>query len=80
MQLDMPDQYAGSRYHVDTWWLPITLSQAEVAPPAEGASTLARLWAAEVQPWWRWFVYRETTLAPQNRDVILWAPLDQTVQ
>ena len=80
MQLEMPDQYVGSRYHVDTWWLPITLSQAEIAPPTEGESNLARIWAAAVQPWWRWFVYRETTLAPQNRDVILWAPLDKIVQ
>jgi hypothetical protein len=79
-QLDLPDNYAGSRYHVDTWWLPSTLTVASADPQVEGESNWARLWTAAVQPWWRWFVYREPTLPPQNRDLILWAPLDRTIQ
>jgi len=79
VQLEMPAQYAGSRYHVDTWWLPRTLGQDEDAVPTDAESNVARVWAAAVQPWWRWVIYREATLAPQNRDVILWAPLDKTV-
>jgi hypothetical protein len=77
-QLALPEQYAGSRYHVDTWWLPSALTQDEV-PPAEAGSNMARLWAARVQPWWRWFVYRETARPPQSRDVILWAPVEAPV-
>jgi hypothetical protein len=79
VQLDLPNNYAGSRYHVDMWWLPSTIAQETVAAPSEDESNLARLWTAAVQPWWRWFIYREATQAPQNRDVILWAPLDITV-
>jgi hypothetical protein len=83
--LDLPDSYVGSRYHVDTWWLPRTLmdveaGQEESTTPVEDESSLARLWAARLQPWWRWIVYREATEAPRNRDVILWAPLDGTAQ
>jgi hypothetical protein len=74
LQLDLPEGYAGSRYHVDTWWLPRTLSQENAT--SQGENSLARTLATAVQPWWRWFVYREATVAPQNRDVILWAPMD----
>jgi GAF domain-containing protein len=77
-QLDLPTEYAGSRYHVDTWWLPKTLVQDESASQVEGGGNWIQNLAAAVQPWWRWFVYREPTVAPQNRDVILWAPLDTT--
>jgi hypothetical protein len=80
-QLDLPGEYAGSRYHVDSWWLPSTMEQAEEASPAAGdEGDWARQWTAAVQPWWRWFIYREPTIAPQNRDVILWAPLDFTAK
>jgi hypothetical protein len=79
-QLDLPNNYAGSRYHVDSWWLPVTLTQSSTVPAAEGESNLARIWTAAVQPWWRWLIYREPTLPPENRDLILWAPLDNTSQ
>jgi hypothetical protein len=77
-QLDLPNVYAGSRYHVDTWWLPKTLID-ETTEPQVDEGNAARVWAMALQPWWRWFVYREPTLAPQSRDVILWAPLDSRV-
>ena len=76
--LDLPDSYAGSRYHVDAWWLPETLSNSNSALPPEGEELWGRAFVASVQPWWRWLIYREATEAPQNRDVILWAPLDKT--
>ncbi len=78
--LDLPLSYGGSRYHVDTWWLPNTL-RTDSPPPVEGDNlidALARRLTATWQPWWRWLVYREPTVAPQSRDVILWAPLDIT--
>ncbi len=85
MSLDMPDYYVGSVYHVDRWWLPSTLSQEPTSqeltvPQVEAESNLAKLWATAVQPWWRWFIYREPTVAPQNRNVILWAPIDKPAQ
>jgi hypothetical protein len=75
-QLDLPPIYAGSRYHIDGWWLPQTLAQEEVAAN-ESDESAARVWARTLQPWWRWFVYREATRAPQSRDVILWVPVDK---
>jgi prepilin signal peptidase PulO-like enzyme (type II secretory pathway) len=78
-QLDLPDSYAGSRYHVDRWWLPRTLVQQSTGLD-EGESGLAQRWALRVQPWWRWMVYRETTEAPRTRDVILWASLDMAIE
>lgn len=77
-QLDLPNNYAGSRYHVDAWWLPETLSNGESTLPPEAEEEWGRTFVASVQPWWRWLIYREATEAPQNRDVILWAPLDST--
>jgi hypothetical protein len=74
-QLDLPNGYAGSRYHVDAWWLPSTLVNADAPPPAPETTFLQRL-VARLQPWWRWYVYREPTREPVSRDVILWAPLD----
>jgi len=79
-QLDLPSTYAGSRYHVDAWWLPSTLAEDDVAPQDGGDEDVIREWSRAMQPWWRWFVYREATIAPQTRDVILWAPLDITVK
>jgi hypothetical protein len=78
-QLDIPAAYAGSRYHVDMEWLPVTLAQNSGAN-ASAEETAFRKVALQARPWWRWFVYREATQPPQNRDVILWAPLDRTVQ
>lgn len=75
-QLDVPKNYAGSRYHVDAWWLPVTLAEEEVVLPPETEASWSRKWLASVQPWWRWLVYREATQPPQNRDLILWAPMD----
>jgi hypothetical protein len=75
-ELDLPDNFAGSRYHVDSWWLPSLLTQEAPPDPVNDKGNLTRLWAEAVQPWWRWFIYRETAVAPQNRDVILWAPVD----
>lgn len=79
-QLDLPSSYAGSVYHVDTWWLPSTLLEETSAPAVEGESALARFWSTRLQPWWRWVVYRESPDAPRNRDIILWAPLDQAAE
>jgi hypothetical protein len=78
-QLDLPNQYAGSRYHVDSWWLPTSLRQGNTEQSPNAESNIAKLWTAAVQPWWRWIVYREPTIAPQNRDVILWAPVEDAV-
>jgi hypothetical protein len=78
VQLDLPSNYAGSVYHVDTWWLPQSLAEENPAPSGEGAGNFVQLWTARLQPWWRWTVYGETTQAPRNRDVILWAPLGET--
>ncbi|MCC6456506.1 MAG: hypothetical protein IT328_16235 [Caldilineaceae bacterium] len=78
-QLDLPSTYAGSRYHVDRWWLPRTLVQDDTRA-TEDESSLIQRWAMRVQPWWRWMVYREATEAPRNRDVILWASLETAVK
>jgi hypothetical protein len=78
-QLDLPNEYGGSRYHVDSWWLPESLTRASDAPAVEAESNIARIWTAAVQPWWRWIIYREPTIAPQNRDVILWAPIEDEI-
>jgi hypothetical protein len=53
------------------------LTDEDVEAAAEGESNNARQWAARVRPWWRWVIYREVNMPPQNRDVILWAPLDK---
>lgn len=79
-QLDLPSAYAGSRYHVDSWWLPRALDDEDVAAQVDDEGNIARAWARAMQPWWRWSIYREATVAPQNRDVILWAPLFVTLE
>lgn len=79
-QLDLPTEYAGSRYHVDSWWLPRALTNEGSEAASEGESNVAQEWAARVRPWWRWVIYREVTVPPQNRDIVLWAPLDSTTE
>lgn len=79
-QLALPTEYAGSRYHVDSWWLPRALTNESTAAASEGDSNVAQEWAARVRPWWRWVIYREVTVPPQNRDIVLWAPLDSTTE
>jgi hypothetical protein len=76
-QMALPESYAGSRYDVTGWWLPRTLSQPQVVPAGE-MDGLQRL-VQTMQPWWRWFIYRESTVPPQNREVILWAPVESNV-
>jgi len=79
-KLDLPKQYAGSKYHIDVSWLPNTLASGQ-DPKANGQeSDVGEQVTETLQPWWRWFVYREASKAPQNRDLILWAPLDLPAQ
>jgi hypothetical protein len=73
--LDLPEMYAGSRYHVDMWWLPAVI--AEQNSSGEEELTGLSAWARAAQPWWRWSIYREASVGPQNRDVILWAPANE---
>ena len=77
-QLDLPPNYAGSRYHVDAWWLPQTLEENRVTPVVDANQPNQPLRAAVswLQPWWRWLIYREPTREPINRDVVLWAPVE----
>lgn len=72
--MELRGNYAGSRYTVDTWWLPEQLDSANPTAVSEGP--WGQIWAANVQPWWRWFVYRKAVVAPQPREIVLWAPLE----
>lgn len=78
-RLRMPDGYVGSEYHVEVWWLPRVLEEAQAPMTApENMGWLGRALGtpvAALRPWWRWWVYRQSAVPPQERDVILWVPM-----
>jgi hypothetical protein len=79
-QLDLPSNYAGSLYHVESWWLPRALIPENPSSPGEGESALAQFWSSRLQPWWRWVVYRESSVTGRTRDIVLWAPIDPVAE
>lgn len=73
----LPGGYGGSIYHVESSWLPgsLTVDVATLPPLGEETTWGARL-TQWVRPWWRWLIYREATQMPAARDVALWAPFE----
>ncbi|HXF62193.1 MAG TPA: hypothetical protein VNK95_11280, partial [Caldilineaceae bacterium] len=75
MRYNLPEEYAGSVYHVEAWWLPEMLVPPEANTERPEAGGFAAAWTEWVQPALRWLIYRRAPALPPTRDVALWAPL-----